>query len=207
MTERFLESKEYAFYNNKFKDYGEDPKSLGWQKISQVKRFKKITEMVELQGQSILDIGAGFLDFAKYIAYRRIKIRSYSAIEPMPDFYKIGEKVAKRINQFESRIYLNNWEEYVTTEKYDIVICIGVLNLAQGNNYKNLEKFILKYLKFSKDCLIISILKANNNTDNTDSMMFFYDVSKVSDICNKHFLKFDIATDHLPHDLILKIEM
>ena len=49
MDRKFVESEEFFFYEEKFRKYGIDPKSLGWQKVSQEKRFEKICEIVELQ--------------------------------------------------------------------------------------------------------------------------------------------------------------
>ena len=209
MDRRFVETEDFFFYEEKFRKYGIDSKSLGWRKVSQEKRFERICEIVELQDKSLLDIGAGFLDFATYISSKKISIKSYTAIEPMPDFYDLGRTISNKIKLFRSEIFFDSWESFDSNQKFDIVVAIGVFNLVKVDNYQNLENFILKFLKFTNKYLIISMLKANSTIEqkNLDESMFFYDADMVSNLCISNSLRYSIITNHLPHDLILKIEV
>ena len=209
MDRKFVESEEFFFYEEKFRKYGIDPKSLGWQKVSQEKRFEKICEIVELQDKSLLDIGAGFLDLATYISGKKIAIKSYTAVEPMPDFYNLGTTISKRIKSFKSKIFFDSWESFDSNQKFDIVVAVGVLNLVKVDNYKNLEEFISKFLKFTNEYLIISLLKSNRiiEQNNLDESVFFYDPNTVLNLCVRNSLRYSMITNHLPHDLILKIEV
>lgn len=209
MDRKFVESEEFFFYEEKFKKYGIDPKSLGWQKVSQEKRFEKICEIVELHDKSLLDIGAGFLDLATYISGKKIAIKSYTAVEPMPDFYNLGTTISKQIKLFKSKIFFDSWESFDSNQKFDIVVAVGVLNLVKVDNYKNLEEFISKFLKFTNEYLIISLLKTNRiiEQNNLDESVFFYDPNTVLNLCVRNSLRYSMITNHLPHDLILKIEV
>ena len=209
MDRRFVETEDFFFYEEKFRKYGIDSKSLGWQKVSQEKRFERICEIVELQDKSLLDIGAGFLDLATYISSKKISIKSYTAIEPMPDFYDLGKTISNKIKLFRSEIFFDSWESFDSTQKFDIVVAVGVFNLVKVDNYQNLENFILKFLKFTNKYLIISMLKADSTIEqkNLNESMFFYDADMVSNLCISNSLHYSIITNHLPHDLILKIEV
>ena len=209
MDRKFVESEEFFFYEEKFRKYGIDPKSLGWQKVSQEKRFEKICEIVELRDKSLLDIGAGFLDLATYISVKKIAIKSYTALEPMPDFYNLGTTISKQIKSFKSEIFFDSWESFESNQKFDIVVAVGVLNLVKVDNYQNLEGFISKFLKFTNEYLIISLLKTNRiiEHNNLDESVFFYDPDMVSNLCVRNSLRYSIITNYLPHDLILKIEV
>ena len=209
MDRKFVESEEFFFYEEKFRKYGIDPKSLGWQKVSQEKRFEKICEIVELRDKSLLDIGAGFLDLATYISGKKIAIKSYTALEPMPDFYNLGTTISKQIKSFKSEIFFDSWESFESNQKFDIVVAVGVFNLVKVDNYQNLEGFILKFLKFTNEYLIISLLKTNRiiEHNNLDESVFFYDPDMVSNLCVRNSLRYSIITNYLPHDLILKIEV
>jgi hypothetical protein len=206
---KFVGSEEFFFYEEKFRKYGIDPKSLGWQKVSQEKRFEKICEIVELRDKSLLDIGAGFLDLATYISGKKIAIKSYTALEPMPDFYNLGTTISKQIKSFKSEIFFDSWESFESNQKFDIVVAVGVLNLVKVDNYQNLEGFISKFLKFTNEYLIISLLKTNRiiKHNNLDESVFFYDPDMVSNLCVSNSLRYSMITNYLPHDLILKIEV
>jgi cyclopropane fatty-acyl-phospholipid synthase-like methyltransferase len=206
---KFVESEEFFFYEEKFRKYGIDPKSLGWQKVSQEKRFEKICEIVELRDKSLLDIGAGFLDLATYISGKKIALKSYTALEPMPDFYNLGTTISKQIKSFKSEIFFDSWESFESNQKFDIVVAVGVLNLVKVDNYQNLEGFISKFLKFTNEYLIISLLKTNRiiEHNNLDESVFFYDPDMVSNLCVRNSLRYSMITNYLPHDLILKIEV
>lgn len=209
MDRKFVESEEFFFYEEKFRKYGIDPKSLGWQKVSQEKRFEKICEIVELRDKSLLDIGAGFLDLATYISGKKIALKSYTALEPMPDFYNLGTTISKQIKSFKSEIFFDSWESFESNQKFDIVVAVGVLNLVKVDNYQNLEGFISKFLKFTNEYLIISLLKTNRiiEHNNLDESVFFYDPDMVSNLCVRNSLRYSMITNYLPHDLILKIEV
>ena len=209
MDRRFVETEDFFFYEEKFRKYGIDSKSLGWQKVSQEKRFERICEIVELQDKSLLDIGAGFLDLATYISSKKISIKSYTAIEPMPDFYDLGKTISNKIKLFRSEIFFDSWESFDSNQKFDIVVAVGVFNLVKVDNYQNLENFILKFLKFTNQYLIISMLKADRTIEqkNLNESMFFYDADMVSNLCISNSLHYSIIINHLPHDLILKIEV
>jgi len=206
---KFVGSEEFFFYEEKFRKYGIDPKSLGWQKVSQEKRFEKICEIVELRDKSLLDIGAGFLDLATYISGKKIALKSYTALEPMPDFYNLGTTISKQIKSFKSEIFFDSWESFESNQKFDIVVAVGVLNLVKVDNYQNLEGFISKFLKFTNEYLIISLLKTNRiiEHNNLDESVFFYDPDMVSNLCVRNSLRYSMITNYLPHDLILKIEV
>jgi cyclopropane fatty-acyl-phospholipid synthase-like methyltransferase len=206
---KFVETEDFYFYEKKFRKYGLDSKSLGWRKVSQEKRFERICEIVELQDKSLLDIGAGFLDLATYISSKKLAIKSYTGIEPMPDFYDLGSTISNKIKSFKSEIFFDSWESFDSNQKFDIVVAVGVFNLVKVDNYQNLENFILKFLKFTNKYLIISMLKANSTIEqkNLDESMFFYDANVVSNLCVRNSLRYSMNTNHLPHDLILKIEV
>ena len=209
MDRKFVETEDFYFYEKKFRKYGLDSKSLGWRKVSQEKRFERICEIVELQDKSLLDIGAGFLDLATYISSKKLAIKSYTGIEPMPDFYDLGSTISNKIKSFKSEIFFDSWESFDSNQKFDIVVAVGVFNLVKVDNYQNLENFILKFLKFTNKYLIISMLKTNSTIEqkNLDESMFFYDANVVSNLCVRNSLRYSMNTNHLPHDLILKIEV
>ena len=127
----------------------------------------------------------------------------------MPDFYDLGRTISNEIKSFKSEIFFDSWESFDSNQKFDIVVAVGVFNLVKVDNYQNLEDFILKFLKFTSKYLIISMLRANSTIEqkNLDESMFFYDDDMVSNLCVSNSLRYSMNTNHLPHDLILKIEV
>ena len=58
------------FYNQKYKQYGNSLKSIGWSnKKDQDLRFEKLLLNYDLKNKVILDVGCGFGDLYFYIKY------------------------------------------------------------------------------------------------------------------------------------------
>ena len=80
-------------FNNKFKKFGLNIKSIGWDnKKNQELRFKNIFKVANLgECRNILDIGCGFGDLAKYLKKQNIKI-DYTGIDINDKFIEINKK-------------------------------------------------------------------------------------------------------------------
>jgi hypothetical protein len=200
-------SQEYEFYNLRFKQFGFDSKSLGWSKNSQQIRFSKISEVIDLESRTCLDIGAGFLDFAMFLKEKAIQPKSYLGIEPFPQFYQTANHRGKSLDNFYCEVVSERWEDFLPQGKFDVVLAIGLLNISNGKNYIILDEFLSKFLACTTEHLLISVLRKSEEVKpvQTKDPVFFYEIEKVIEILDKKCLNYEIFTDYLPHDMLLKI--
>ena len=74
------------FYAQRWEQYGYDTRALGiGSRESQEIRFAILTQIADLRGASILDVGCGFGDLQSYLEGKGIAVR-YSGLDLQPAF-------------------------------------------------------------------------------------------------------------------------
>lgn len=61
-------------YNKRVRRHGFNPRSLGWPKGRQEVRFTILTDIGITDGDSVLDVGCGFGDYARFLGYRNLEV-------------------------------------------------------------------------------------------------------------------------------------
>lgn len=111
-------------YNQLFKKYGLNSKSLGWLNGRQSIRFKVINEIGNLNNSTILDIGCGFGDFFSYLKFRKIKSKYYG-VDINSDFIEIAKKIHPD-GFFEVR----DLQKKRISKRFDWGVAVGITNHA-----------------------------------------------------------------------------
>lgn len=118
----------------------------------QIKKIKYILRWIDLDKiKTILDIGAGTGILEEFLTDKDV-----TAVEPSNLFKEITKKGLKNIRVINSRI-----EDMNFTEKFDLVICLTML---QDLGKKEREDCLEKVFRFTKadGMTVISILEASN---------------------------------------------
>ena len=81
-------------FNKKFEEFGDDPKSVGWDtKQNQNLRFANATRLIDFKNNSIVDIGCGLGDFYNFLTSKNIiKKEKIYRIRLKFKFYQIMQK-------------------------------------------------------------------------------------------------------------------
>jgi ubiquinone/menaquinone biosynthesis C-methylase UbiE len=149
-------------YTNRFKEFGYSQKSLGWgDKGKQEVRFEVLASLWDFKGKRVLDIGAGFGDFYKFIGQDTPSM--YHGIELVPALVEEGNRIYGSNGNF--KLSQTDFLEYEFQEEYDITIVSGTFNfkLVNGDNYKFIEDCLKKAFQISKEGVA-----ANFITDRVD---------------------------------------
>ncbi len=118
-------------YQEKYKKFGVDPRSLYWsRKGAAHQRFRQFWAEIDFNNKSVLDVGCGFGEMAKFLK-KRYEGVTYTGVDIVPEF--IDE--AKRANS-ESTFLVRDYFDDPLEGKFDIVLASGVLN---SNVEKNME--------------------------------------------------------------------
>ncbi|KKS77261.1 MAG: Methyltransferase family protein [Candidatus Woesebacteria bacterium GW2011_GWB1_43_14] len=110
-------------YQKKFEKHGVDPKSLFWaRKGAAHQRFRQIWAEVDFNGKSVLDVGCGFGEMAKFLD-KRYKIKSYTGVDIVPEFIAEAKK-----NFPHHKFIACDYFSKPLSEKFDVVMASGTLN-------------------------------------------------------------------------------
>ena len=112
------------FYKNRIDLYGLTSRVV-WDNVeSQRLRFKILTEIGDLNGKSVLDVGCGFGDFYEFLAESHINVLKYSGIDLVEDMIKEARK----------RHFLPDFEVFDilkhNVKKFDYVFGSGIFNVS-----------------------------------------------------------------------------
>ena len=110
------------YYDTLIKQHGYDAKSLDWSsKKAQEDRFKILTDIGDLSGCKILDVGCGFGDLYKWLNKQEIQV-NYTGID-IKNFIKIArEKTSASLLAHKNPI-----------NYYDYSLAISILSINHTN--------------------------------------------------------------------------
>lgn len=128
-------------YSERYKEYGYDPKTLGWWKGKQELRFSILTSQIDLEGMSILDIGCGFGDL-NYFLKDRLKTYQYHGV----DF--VEELISEARKKHPEAGIRFSCEDFLAAapKQYDFILGSGIFNykLDHEDNYKYINRTLRK---------------------------------------------------------------
>src|SRR3989338_8979178 len=116
-------------YQEKYKKYGVDPRSLCWhEKGAAHQRFRQFWAEIDFNNKSVLDVGCGFGEMAKFLR-KRYQGVTYTGVDIVSEFIDETKRLYP-FYKFEVRNYFDN----PLPEKFDVVMASGVLNSNISDN-------------------------------------------------------------------------
>ena len=188
-------------YAQRFQTFGNDPKTLGWDKGKQDIRFEVLTSQYDFENKSILDIGCGFGDLNKVLV-RRTKNYSYVGI----DLVDVLIKEAGENYHGDNIIFENsNILEYCPGRSFDYAISSGIFNhkLTGKNNYDFIEAVIEKSLSLVKDGIAFDFL--SDKVDYEYEHTFHSSPERILTIAYKYSRNIILRNDYMPFEFSLFI--
>lgn len=162
--------KSLNIYEQKFKEFGNDPKSLLWKTRGAAhQRFRQFWAEIDFNNKSVLDIGCGFGEFGKFLL-KRYKNVDYTGIDNVPEFIEIAKKEVPD-GKFEVKDFNN------LNDKYDVVIASGVLNSNTGGRLENLKyrkEAIKKMFSLTSDIFAFNMLGGHPAPKNDKASNIWY---------------------------------
>ena len=135
------------FYNQKYIQYGNSLKSIGWSnKKDQDLRFEKLLLNYDLKNKVILDVGCGFGDLYFYIKKNFKCNFKYIGIDISNH---ILERAKKKVKYSNAKFYNCDLLSYIS-KKVDISVLSGSLTLNFKNSNAYFNEVIRKMYKISK---------------------------------------------------------
>jgi ubiquinone/menaquinone biosynthesis C-methylase UbiE len=186
-------------YTERYKKYGYDPKTLGWDKGKQDLRFSILTSQFDLDGKSICDIGCGFGDLNNYLKLKTGGSYLYFGIDI----------VESLINEAKNR-YTDNDIQFKTGDflkedipEFDYTIASGIFNfkLQNEDNYTYIENVINKAFSISKIGLAFEFL--SDKVDFEYDYTFHSSPEKILSIAYKYTRNIILRNDYMPFEFTI----
>ena len=165
-------------------------KDLGWGSVeSQVKRFKILSEIGDLTGKSVLDVGCGFGDLYDYLKY---KISYYVGIDINP---KQIEEAKKR---YPVEFHIGKIDKVMG--HFDYVFASGIFNLEK---WKGTNETIQRMFELSDIGIGFNML--SDKADFFNKGETYTNPGEMLEFCLKLSRKVVLRHDYMTHDFTVYI--
>ena len=169
-------------YQEKFEKYGVDPRSLFWKgKGAAHQRFRQMWAEIDFNNKSVLDIGCGFGEMAKFLGKRYENVH-YTGVDIVPEFVNTAREAFPHY-----KFYALDYFENPLEEKFDVVMASGTLNSNFGSEEDNMDfrkKAIRVMFEHANKVAVFNMLGAHPQLENeTDSNVWYADSLEILDYC------------------------
>lgn len=187
-----------SYYKENLDSKCENHEILGWEsKEAQFKRFSILTQNVNLEGLSILDVGCGLGDLNSFLKQIPLKTFSYHGIDITHVLLERARLCHPEV-EFSEMDLIDN-PNLLSGKKYDVVYSSGVFNLNTGNNIEYLEKALGVFAETATKFVVFNLLSHKSNQK--DDTYFYYFPDQVKEIASQYsFQSIEIIEEYLLND-------
>jgi SAM-dependent methyltransferase len=165
-------------YTERFKQHGIDIKTLAsGNRERQLIRFKIFSEIGDLNGHSVLDIGCGFGDFYQYLKDAGISV-DYTGIDICPAFIDVGHQRFP-----EAHFQFADVQQEDLGRKFDYIVCSQVYNnkLQKENNEQVIRDVIRKGFELCNVAFAIDMI--TQYVDYKEEKLHYYSPEEIFAFC------------------------
>lgn len=187
-----------GFYEKKVKKYGDDVRSPAWgSRESQEKRFETLSQITDLEGKSLLDVGCGLGDFYGWLKERYHNIR-YTGIDIAPSMIKTASKKYPEVS-FKVKDIL----EIKREKAYDYVLSSGIFNRRIPGHKNFVKDSVRRMFELCKEGMAFNIMSQKADFKEKDE--YYADPGEMLDFCLGLSRKVVLRHDYMTHDFTVYI--
>lgn len=184
-------------YNERLKEYGYSPKTLGWLKGEQEIRFQVLSEIGNLGNCSILDVGCGFGDLYGFLINKGIKIQ-YTGVDINQQLLEIGKELYPSAS-FE----VMDFDEEVIEKKFDWVFASGIFNFKLENNEQFIQNMLSKMFTISQNGVTVDFMSSYVDFQNEGA--YHANPNKIFSYCKQLSRRITLRHDYMPFEFCVYI--
>ncbi|MBI4843585.1 MAG: class I SAM-dependent methyltransferase [Nitrospirae bacterium] len=182
------------FYENNVQKYENDIRSVAWgSRESQEKRFLVLSQMADLEGRSILDVGCGLGDLYSWLK-ARYRSFEYTGADITPSMIN---QAVKSHPGAEFRVWNIN-ESAVSAPLYDFVFASGIFNRKIEGHEAFIKETIHSMFSLCKTGIAFNIL--SRKADFFEDEEYYADPGELLNYCMTLSRKAVLRHDYMPHD-------
>jgi SAM-dependent methyltransferase len=195
--------KEYArqkilrYYSNLLKEYGYDPRSIGWgyKKGKQSTRFEILCQIGNLSHSSMLDVGCGFGDLYGYLKYKKIQL-NYLGVDINEKLLDIAKQIYPQI-----KVEVKDIEQKKFTRKFDWILASGIT--SHSASYPYLRDVISKMFMICKKGMAMNFV--SDKVDFRTKGLFYSSPEKIMSIAFTLSNRVVLRHDYMPYEFTVYI--
>lgn len=183
-----------SYYNRLLSSHRDDYKIVGWgSKASQEMRFDVMTQVGELEGHSVLDVGCGLGNLLGFLRQRNIHC-DYNGVDI---HHGMIDEARRRFpdTKFEVSDIL---ELKDPLPQYDYVLLSGALNLSQDGHGEFMKAIVGRLFGLARRAAAFNVLSVF--ADFFSPGEFYANPIEVLKYCFSFTRKVSLRHDYLPHD-------
>lgn len=187
-------------YQKNFKKYGVDPKSLSWgSRGAAHQRFRQMWAEIDFNNKSVLDVGCGFGEMAKFL-HKRYEGVKYTGVDIVPEFIEQA-RADHPYYDFEVRDFFSDPGE----EKYDVVMASGTLNSQLGEQNMEFRKMAIKTMfAHAKKVCVFNMLGGHPQPETPEgSNVWYADSLEVLEYCMSLTRRVILRANYHPTDFTI----
>lgn len=187
------------FYNRNVEKYRDDIRSVAWgSRKSQKTRFEALSQIGNLEGRTILDVGCGLGDFYGWLKGRYSRLR-YTGIDISPSMIEVASSNYPGV-KFETT---SVFELQRMKPLYDYVFASGIFNRRIPRHKCFVRDTIKKMFALSKSGIAFNIM--SKKADFMDKKEYYADPGEMLNFCLGLGRKVILRHDYMPHDFTVYI--
>ncbi len=183
-----------TFYDQNVKKYNNDIKSVAWgSKESQQKRFEILSQIGDLEGRSLLDVGCGLGDFYGWLRNKYSDVH-YTGIDITSSMINMA------LNNYpEIKFKVQNILELKKIQSaYDYVFTSGIFNRRIPRHKHFVMNMIVRMFELCRKGIAFNIM--STRADFMEEGEYYADPAKMLDFCLSISRKAALRHDYMPHD-------
>lgn len=145
-------------YEDRYAELGYDVHTLGWRgREDQELRFKVLTEIADLSGASICDVGCGFGDLLPYLSMR-FEGFTYTGVDISPSLVSKARELHPEHSFHHLDILKDPFDE-----RFDYFLLSGALNFRVADNLKLTKQMITRMFSLANRGVAVNFLTSYVN--------------------------------------------
>lgn len=199
--EKFEQANQHSldFFSRLIAQKGDEHHTVGYSKISHLRRYEKMLAIGDLHGKSILDIGCGLAGFYSFLQEQGIEA-DYYGIDINPKMIELARERHPGIRDHFEVFDIIGHDYH---RKFDYCIAIGILNLNFANSVNNdmnlaLMKQMARHTEIGFAVSMTSTLTRNPTPDT-----FYFDAQTIIQQALTLTNRYKLDHSYLPNDFTI----
>ena len=170
-------------------------KKLAWESdYNQQIRFKVLTDNIDLESKSILDVGCGLGDLLSFLTEQGINVK-YTGVDVLSEMIDSAKKFHPKSDFYKINIFK---DDISNLGQYDVIYASGTFNLNLQNNYDFLSNVTETFLKLANKYFIFNLL--HERSTDKDRTFFYTTPEKIVPLFENKKCSVRIVDDYLEND-------
>lgn len=180
-------------YDERLKQYGYSPKSLGWMKGKQTLRFKILTEIGNMNDCSVLDVGCGFGDLYKFLLDNGLKV-DYLGLDINPNLINLAKKIYPSAN-----FIIKDVVNLDTKKKFDWIILSGIFEFKMSEEH--MQNIFNKLFSVCNKGIAVNFLSSYVDFKSKDA--FHVSPESIFSLCKTLSRRVLLRHDYMPFEFTI----